>query len=68
LYNSAAESFFGSFKTERIFDTTDTTSDEARRDIVDKIEMFYNSKNRHSYLGYLSPDQFENLIVLKKTT
>lgn len=35
-------------------------------DIVDYIEMFYNSKRRHSYLGYLSPRQFEKMMALKK--
>ena len=39
---------------------------EARRDIVDYIEMFYNSKRRHSYLGYLSPKEFEKQMALKK--
>ncbi|WP_443112640.1 IS3 family transposase, partial [Desulfopila inferna] len=29
-------------------------------------EMFYNSKRYHSYLGYLSPMDFEKLSVMKK--
>jgi hypothetical protein len=57
--NSVAESFFGSLKTECIFSSVYKTRDEAKRDIVDYIEMFYNSKRRHSYLGYLSPREFE---------
>ena len=52
--NSVAESFFGSLKTERVFSLSYKTREEARRDIVDYIEMFYNSKRRHSYLGYVS--------------
>lgn len=64
--NSVAESFFGKLKTERVFDSTYSTREEARRDIVDYIEMFYNSKRRHSYLGYLSPKEFEKKMSLKK--
>ncbi len=64
--NSVAESFFGSLKIERVFDSVYRTREEARRDIVDYIEMFYNSKRRHSYLGYLSPKEFEKQMALKK--
>ena len=64
--NAVAESFFGSLKTERVFFTNYKTREEARRDIVDYIEMFYNSKRRHSYLGYLSPKVFEERWLLKK--
>ena len=53
--NAVAESFFGSLKTERIFFNNYKTREEARRDIFDYIEIFYNNKRRHSYLGYLSP-------------
>gem|GEM_PF-4610550 len=45
---------------------THTTRDEARKDIVDYIEMFYNSRRRHSYLGYISPKEFEKRQLLKK--
>mmetsp|Transcript_22040 Transcript_22040/g.10427 ORF Transcript_22040/g.10427 Transcript_22040/m.10427 type:complete len:162 (+) Transcript_22040:608-1093(+) len=65
--NSVAESFFGSLKTECVFDTTYSTREEARLDIVDYIEMFYNNKRRHSYLGYLSPKEFEKMMTIKKT-
>ena len=64
--NSVAESFFGSLKTERVFSSAYKTREEARRDIVDYIEMFYNSKRRHSYLGYLSPREFEKMMSMKK--
>ena len=64
--NAVAESFFGSLKTERVFSSNYTTREEARRDIIDYIEMFYNSNRRHSYLGYLSPKEFEELWLLKK--
>ncbi len=64
--NSVAESFFASLKTERVFDSIYNTREEARQDIFDYIEMFYNSKRRHSYLGYLSPKEFEKMMALKK--
>ena len=64
--NAVAESFFGSLKTERVFFSNYTTRDEARKDIVDYIEMFYNSRRRHSYLGYVSPKEFEKRQLLKK--
>ena len=64
--NSVAESFFGSLKTERVFHSSYSTRDEAQRDIVDYIEMFYNSKRRHSYLGYLSPVEFEKMMAMRK--
>lgn len=64
--NAVAESFFGSLKTERVFFSQYKIREEARRDIVDYIEMFYNSNRRHSYLGYVSPKEFEKLWLLKK--
>jgi len=38
--NAVAESFFGSLKTERVFFSNDRTREDARRDIIDSIEMF----------------------------
>ena len=35
------------------------TRDEARADVFDYIERFYNTKRRHSTIGYLSPMEFE---------
>ena len=65
--NSVSESFFGSLKTERIFDVQYLTREAAKKDIIDYIEMFYNSNRRHSYLGYLSPVEFEKLMSMKKS-
>ncbi len=64
--NSVAESFFGSLKTERVFFAKYKTRENARQDVIDYIEMFYNSKRRHSYLGYVSPKEFEEMQQLKK--
>jgi putative transposase len=57
--NSAMESFFSSLKTERTARKTYRTRDEARSDVFDYIERFYNPKRRHSTLGGISPIQYE---------
>jgi putative transposase len=57
--NAAMESFISSLKTERTARKTYRTRDEAKADVFDYIERFYNPKRRHSTLGYLSPMEFE---------
>jgi len=57
--NAAMESFFSSLKTERCRHRTYATRDDARADIFDYIERFYNPVRRHSRLGYLSPITYE---------
>ena len=57
--NAPVESFFGSLKTQRIHRQQYKTREEARRDIFEYIELFYNRCRLHSSLGYLSPAQFE---------
>lgn len=57
--NAARESFFSSLKVERIRGRIYRSRDEARADVFDCIERFYNPKRRHSTLGYLSPVDFE---------
>ncbi len=57
--NSAMESFFSSLKTERTARKVYRTRADARSDVFDYIERFYNPTRRHSTLGYLSPVQFE---------
>ena len=57
--NAAMESFFSSLKTERTARKTYRTRDEARADVFDYIECFYNPKRRHSTIGYMSPMDFE---------
>ncbi len=53
--NAALESFFSSLKTERTARKTYRTRDQAKADMFDYIECFYNPKRRHSTIGYLSP-------------
>jgi len=62
--NSAMESFFSSLKTERTARKVYRTRDEARADVFDYIERFYNPRTRHSKLGYLSPMEFEARAML----
>jgi putative transposase len=57
--NAVAESFFGSLKKERVRKQIYRTRDQARADIFDYIEMFYNRRRRHSHLGDVSPEVFE---------
>ena len=60
VWDSAAmESFFSSLKTERIARKAYRTRDEAKADVFDYIERFYNPKRRHSTIGYVSPMEFE---------
>ena len=57
--NAAMESFFSSLKIERTARKTYRTRDQAKADVFDYIERFYNVRRRHSTLGYLSPVEFE---------
>ena len=57
--NAVVESFFGLLKRERINRTRYLTRDEARADVFDYIECFYNRKRRHGRLGNISPVAFE---------
>jgi putative transposase len=60
LDNAVAERFFGSLKGECTSLHHGARRQEARDAVIAYIEMFYNSKRLHSYLGYLSPNAFEN--------
>jgi putative transposase len=57
--NSAMESFFSSLKTERTARKVYRSREQARADVFDYIERFYNPTRRHSTLGYVSPIEFE---------
>lgn len=59
--NAVAESFFSSLKKERIRKRVYKTRDLARADVFDYIEIFYNRQRRHTHLGGLSPEAFEQL-------
>ena len=57
--NAAMESFFSSLKIERVTRKVYRTRNQARADVFDYIERFYNPTRRHSTIGYLSPMQYE---------
>ena len=57
--NAVAESFFGTLKTELVHHEKYKTREEARLNIFDYIETFYNRQRLHSYLNYVSPEEFE---------
>lgn len=57
--NAVAESFFQLLKRERIRQKIYATREEARSDIFDYIEMFYNIKRRHGFNNQLSPVEYE---------
>jgi len=57
--NAMAESFFASLETELIDRTLWRDHAEARADVFDWIEVFYNRVRRHSALGYLAPAEYE---------
>jgi putative transposase len=62
--NAAMESFFSSLKTERTARKTYRTRNEAKADVFDYIERFYNGIRRHSTIGYISPVEFERKVGL----
>ena len=58
--NAPMESWFNSLTNERVFHRRYETRDEARADLFDYIEVFYNRKRRHSGLGYDIPSEFHS--------
>ena len=57
--NAVVESFFASLKRERVRRRKYRTREEARADVFDYIERFYNRQRRHGYVGNISPVEFE---------
>jgi len=57
--NAVAESFFQLLKRERIKRKTYSTSEEARTDVFDYIEIFYNALRWHSFNNQKSPVEYE---------
>jgi len=57
--NAAMESFWSTLKLELIYRRNFTTHHQARTEIFDFIECFYNPKRLHSALNFLSPVDFE---------
>lgn len=59
--NAFCESFFSRFKAELLEKGAFLTLEDAKTEVFEFIESYYNRKRRHSALGYLSPHNFEQL-------
>lgn len=57
--NAVVESFFATLKKEMVYRTAFSDTEDARAHLSDYINIFYNSRRRHSTLGYISPAAFE---------
>ena len=57
--NAVAESFFSTLKLELVYRSSWTTRAEARADVHEYIEVFYNRRRKHSTIGYKTPVQAE---------
>ena len=57
--NAPVESFFGTLKTELVYQQVFATRAQARSAIFEDIEVFGNRQRRHSALGYLRPVSYE---------
>jgi putative transposase len=63
--NAPIESFWGTLKTELIHHRRFTTRDQARREITEYIDLFYNRQRKQERLGYLSPVAFTQQFYLR---
>ena len=66
--NAVAESFFQLLKRERIKRRIYRDRDEARQDVFNYIEMFYNPKRRHGYSNGVSPVEYERQFFTRLET
>jgi len=66
--NAVAESFFQLLKRERIRRRVFETRNQAREEIFDYIEVFYNRQRRHSFTNGMSPVNFENHFFTRPTS
>ena len=62
--NAVMESFYRTLKLELIYPKKYKTRIEARRDIFEYIEIFYNRERLHSFLGYHSPEEYEKMTMV----
>ena len=67
--NAVAESFFKTLKSDLVYQTYFYTKQQAKREIFEYIEFYYNRVRSHSYLGNISPSKFEEInLVLQLET
>ncbi|SEW57449.1 Transposase InsO and inactivated derivatives [Chitinophaga arvensicola] len=63
--NAVMENFFKILKSETGHHTVYDSTDVAKRELFEFIEIWYNRQRRHSILGYLSPEEFSKSILKK---
>ena len=61
--NAVAESFFSTLKNELVVGKIFESREQARREIFDYIEVFYNRKRIHQSLGYKTPEMMEQSVA-----
>ena len=61
--NAVVESFFSTLKNELITSGIFETREEARSEVFDYIEIFYNRKRIHQSLGYKTPEMVEQSVA-----
>jgi len=61
--NAPVESFFATLKKEEVSRQEYLTHAQAKASLFYYIEVFYNRKRRHSTLGYLSPQDYEQSLL-----
>lgn len=61
--NAVAENFFKILKSEMVNHNNYQSHFQAQIDIFEFIEIWYNRQRQHSYLGYLTPDEFGKSII-----
>jgi putative transposase len=64
--NAVAESFFATLKKELVRNRAFDTRAQARSEIFEYVEVFYNRQRAHSLLSYATPDSFEDCFEKKK--
>ena len=63
--NAVAESFFKSLKTEIIYGNLLVNRQKMESNLFEYIELWYNKKRRHSHLGYLTIEEFNQSMNYK---
>ncbi|MCU7829572.1 MAG: IS3 family transposase [Candidatus Thiodiazotropha sp. (ex Myrtea sp. 'scaly one' KF741663)] len=64
--HAVVESFFGSLKQERVQWRSYQSRYEVQQDILDYMSIFYNSRRLHSYMDYVSPNDYERQLMEQK--
>ena len=65
MQNAVAESFFKTLKTELIYGYKQISREQMKLRLFQYIEIWYNRKRRHSFLGNLNIDEFWKLFNVK---